>query len=343
MERTNKPEHKQGVSIAYQRPLSTHRMYASIVDFAIFALLTMLLLFATTSIFKTTDYYKTNQGTIDEIKIASCLYDEDVNGNLALITKTHTLETDSVASQVKTFLVRSIEGYQFADNDREKGGFLGFCDEISIKFAADLKDFGKTMREDYDNYRLKTHKNFFEVKNGKIVENGKAKDLYYVEQIYEPFIKDYAAKEIVKIPTYLVATQNLSTMMLAVEIPVPILVSVFLTFFLPGLIFKRGRKSIGKLAFKIGIVGENYLNLSVGKYLLRSTLIFFETVLFLPAVISFTTMVVGKRQFTLHDYFMKTNIVETREHKIYFTKLDAYLDSIKNESKPVEFENISRI
>ena len=51
-------------------------------------------------------------------------------------------------------------------------------------------------------------------------------------------------------------------------------------------------------------------------------------------------LVFSKKMSNLHDWILKMNVVETKEHPVYFNSLDAFLDNQKAEKKKVEFKNV---
>ena len=369
MERKQELQANSGLHIEYQRPISTNRLYSAIIDFFIAAILILLLVFGGNAIVKTTDFYKNNQGTIDNIKISSKLYGYDSSDSLQLVTSLYIISGDQSASIVKTNLTRVLEGNEFDTIKANKVGFFDFCYVMELENPADLKDFYKEHRDAYDKERLEVlnpvnGKQMFDYAYNEdgtikyyddiiydlegnqiaidsrpvIIENGNGKMTEYIDNFYNPFIKR-CPNSLIRIPSYFASTQNMSTIMLSILIPMPIILGIVLAYFVPGLFLRRGRKSIGKLLFKIGIIDKDGYSPKLGRYLLRCLLILLECVLFIPAVVSLTMLVFSKKMITLHDLILKMNVVETREHKIYFNGMDAFLDAQQPEKKPVEFKH----
>lgn len=359
-----------GLHIEYERPISTNRLYSAVVDFFIAVVIILLLVFSANGIVKTTDFYKTNQGIIDNTKIASRLYSYDASDQLQCVADILVVSGDQSAGIVKTKLINVLEGNDFATRAEDKYGFFDFCYYIESKNAAELKDFYKEHRDAYDKERIEminpyNAKPMFEYAKDSegnikyyediiydfegnkiaseqrplIIENGNGKMDDYNNNFYKAFIKR-CPNSLVRIPEYFESTQAMSTVMLSALIPLPIIVGILIVYFVPGLIFKRGRKSIGKLLFKIGILDKTGYSPNVWRYTLRSVIILFECILFIPAVISLTMLIFTKKMTTIHDAIMKMNVVETKEHKIYYNGLDAFLDNQKAEKAPVEFENV---
>lgn len=359
-----------GLHIEYERPISTNRLYSAVVDFFVAVILILLLVFCTNSIVKTTDFYKVNQGTIDEIRITSRLYDYDASDNLRVVSDVLVVSGDQSASIIKNKLIYVLEGNELSTIKENKYGFFDYCYYVESKNAAELKDFYKEHRDAYDKERIDfknpyNNKPMFkysldENENIKyyediiydfegneiardlrpvIVETGNGKMEEYNDLFYKPFIKR-CPNSLIRIPSYFESTQKMSTVMLSALIPGPIIVGIILAYYVPGLIFRRGRKSLGKLIFKIGIIDRDGYTPKLGRYTLRFLIIAAECLLFIPAVISLTTLIFSKKMITLHDLILKMNVVETKEHKIYFDGVDAFLDNQDHQKAPVEFENV---
>ena len=359
-----------GIHIEYERPISTNRLYSAVVDFFAAVLVILLLVFCSNAIVKTTDFYKENQGTIDEIRLTSKLYGYDASDKLKVISDILVVSGDQSASIVKTKLIYALEGNEFSTIKENKYGFFDYCYYIESKNAAELKDFYKEHRDAYDKERINfknpyNNKPMFEYsldeqENVKyyediifdfegnevardlrpvIIENGNGKMDEYNEYFYKPFIKR-CPNSLIRIPAYFESTQKMSTVMLSALIPAPILFGIILVYFVPGLIFRRGRKSLGKLLFKIGIIDKDGYSPKLGRYTLRCLIITAECILFIPAVVSLTMLIFTKKMATIHDLIMKMNVVETKEHKVYFDGVDAFLSNQKIENKPIEFENV---
>lgn len=359
-----------GLHIEYERPISTNRLYSAVVDFFVAVVVILLLVFSSNAIVKTTDFYKTNQGIIDGTKISSRLYDYDASNKLQIVSNVLVVSGDQSASIVKTKLIRVLEGDELTSIKENRYGFFDFCYYVESKNAADLKDFYKEHRDAYDKERIQfmnpyTNKpmfkyvydddgnvKYFEDKifdfegnviatdlRPLIVETGNGKMDEYNDHFYKAFIKR-CPNSLIRIPEYFASTQEMSTVMLSALIPAPIILGIVIVYFVPGLIFRRGRKSLGKLIFKIGIIDKNGFSPKFGRYALRSLIILGECILFIPAVVSLTMLIFSKKMLTLHDLIMKMNVVETKENKIYFDGLDAFLANQEVEKQPIEFENV---
>ena len=383
-------KNSNSIHLEYERPNSNHRLYAAIVDFFVGICIILLLVYATSSIIKTTPFFEKHNSVITDYKLSSKLYEYDAKDELTVVTNLLLIEDDNSASQLVNKCVRIIEGDQFATTEEKKQGFLFFCAVETLKNPAELEDFFSDHRKAYDDERIAivnptNNKPLFEYSfddngNKKMVDGikvyasvdsdgntvytttnvegsslvfdegkiplikqtGAGKMTDYLDYFYKPFLSR-CPNSLVLIPGYYETTLELSTIMLSILIPVPVLLGLILTYYVPGLIFRRGRKSIGKLLFKIGIIDKTNLSPKFWRYTLRSLIIVLECALFVPAVISLTIMVFTRKGSTIHDLILKMNLVSTRGTKVYLDGVDALLGTAKVENRHIEFENISKL
>ena len=391
MERkTTEVQSENTIHLEYERPTSNNRLYSAVVDFFIAVIVILLLVFCTNEITKTTDFYKSNIGVIDDIKLSSKLYDYDASDKLTEVTNLMLIEGDATAWQIVNKASTVIEGDKSPNaNEKQRTGFLYFCFVEELKNPAELKDFYKMHADAYEKERIealntRNNKNLFEyvyddegniktepgiityrtTVNGEIIytpekvnessimyqsepikvirrtANGSAQD--FLDYFYRPFISRLP-NSLVMIPRYYEATYSLSNTMLYILIPTPVVLGIILTYYVPGLFFRRGRKSIGKLLFKIGIIDKTNFSPSFWRYTLRSLIIAAECVFFIPAVVSLTMMIFSKTNTTIHDKILKMNLVYTKETKVYLDGLDVLVGVQNPSKKPVEFERIDEL
>ena len=121
-----------------------------------------------------------------------------------------------------------------------------------------------------------------------------------------------------------------------------LILSCFITYLFIPLIFNKGKKTIGKLVFKIGVVNKNLLNVSNKQYFLRFLIfLFLEVILsiftfLIPIIISFNMIFFTKNKQCLHDYIMHFQLVDTSMYKIYNSLDEIVLDEI-NSKNGVDF------
>ena len=74
---------------------------------------------------------------------------------------------------------------------------------------------------------------------------------------------------------YFEATKYMSNMVLFLEIPVAYVLAGLVVYLLPPLIFKRGRRTVGKALYGVGLVNKDCLNLSGKQFAIRFVIFYF--------------------------------------------------------------------
>ena len=170
----------------------------------------------------------------------------------------------------------------------------------------------------------------------------------YYKNIFKPFImSDCAGYLIVEFPEYYDSMKVMSNYLFFIEIPVSLALGAILAYYVPGLFFRRGRKTLGKALFRIGLVDDKILSPSFWRFTARFGIFFVELVTSLftfaiPFIISFTLMVASKGKQGFPDYMLRLTEVDVSKAKIYLNKYDALLDSSKQNKEPIDFKLINK-
>ena len=149
-----------------------------------------------------------------------------------------------------------------------------------------------------------------------------------------------------KFSSYKNAINKLTISVFAIEMPISYALAGFIVYFIPTLIFKRGRKTIGKLVYKIGVVDKRFLNISWKKNLARFAIFYFAIYLLsmvtlaIPVIITFTMKVFTKNKQSFTDYMLGLMEVDTQNKKIYNSYEEALVDQLPDYKKPVDFKPI---
>ena len=144
-------------------------------------------------------------------------------------------------------------------------------------------------------------------------------------------------------PEYYSATKLTSNLLFFLEIPVAFALSAILTYLVPPLIFRRGRKTIGKLIYRVGLVDSQCLSPSLPRFLARFGIFFvlelaLSFVTFgIPFIISFTMMAFSKRKQGFPDYMLGLTEISTVKHDIYFNKYEASILQIQERKSGISF------
>ena len=107
------------------------------------------------------------------------------------------------------------------------------------------------------------------------------------------------------------------------------------------IIFFRGKKSLGRLAFRIGLLGKDNFSLTIGRFTLRFLIFLFAEVILsvftlcVPLIISISMSAFTKKKQNFHDFMLDIKEVDTYGTKIYLDKYDILKEENKHE--PIDF------
>ena len=213
------------------------------------------------------------------------------------------------------------------------------------------------MKDDYKSFLLNCKSdegiNLFINDGGDVVENpdyittgsGTASPVFknYYENAYKPYINEHLQNYLVTaIPGYLNLNKYIFNVLLFAEILPSFVIGLILTYFVPTLIFSRGRMTFGKKIYRIGLLDDRCLSPSLLRTLARFGVIVLEFALAIPTfcvsfLISFSMMAFSKSKQSVPDYVAGVNEILILENKIYknFNELD--LDNIDVHKEPVKF------
>ena len=160
-------------------------------------------------------------------------------------------------------------------------------------------------------------------------------------------MSDCAGYLITMFPDYAESMKKMSNALFFIEIPVSLTLSCFLVYFVPGLFFRRGRQTLGKALFRVGLVDKNITSPRIGRYTARFFIFYGEIVLSLftfalPLLISFSLMAFSKNKQGFPDYMLQLTEVDTSKAKIYLDKYDALVDVAKQNKEPIDFKLINK-
>ncbi len=316
------------IHIQYERPVPSKRLFSSILDFLVFALIASLIFLGTRAIMEVTPSYKANEETYQSIQVNSGLYQKSTNG----------------------YYYNIFHYYELQDNDStfEKIKLRNAIDAF-IKYSNEQSDTHKVdVQKEYDNYRVNLKVdgvNYFMVENSEIKEVSGIPSSSFNKNAYGPFIEEKCcAIYLVENFTQFVNSQKAITYgLIFIDLPISVILAAILSFYVPGLIFKRGRKSLGKLLFHISLVDKNYLSLPLKTYTYRFLIILFGEIILsfatfgVPLLISASFEAFSKKKQPIHDYLLKIDSLDTSTDKVYFSKQEIAHEQ-ENTNKTVDFK-----
>ena len=167
----------------------------------------------------------------------------------------------------------------------------------------------------------------------------------YYKKAYQPYIDNHLqAYLVVVVPNYKSIITYQTNMLLWVNIFAVYCFTGLIVYLLPTLILRRGRMTVGKAIYGIGLVDANCLSPSLPRSLARFAIFYFAILILslftfgLPIIISFSLMVFSKNKQGFPDYMLRLTEVDSRRTKIYLSFQEVELEKTTPYKKPVDFK-----
>ena len=336
-------ERNEVVNINYSQPKFWHRVMANFIDFFLLLVFFFSFFISARSIALLTPKYKEAEQTISDTQLNSGLYVKDLSDNDKIVDVIYYIDKTT-----------NLYGSEF--NGEGEGGtaplgkngkainainkFINYCsnpdvtpteryEELVIYYDEIRLD---TLTSDGVHYYVKDGDNI--IVNETLASDAEKRKLYY-ENIYSPFIEKKCIPFLTSnVTAYREAYRVEYNFLVFLELPVAYALAGILVYFVPPLFFKRGRKTIGKAIYHIGLIDSRILSPSFGRFTARFAIFFFgELVLSMfsfgiPYIISFSMMAFSKDKQGFPDYMLHLYEVDTSKSNIYMDYVEAQL---KNE------------
>ena len=336
-------ERNEVVSINYTQPKFWHRVMANFIDFFLLLVMFFALFIATRSIVSVVPSYKATEQKIHDIQLASGLYVKDPNDLNKNIDVVYYLDR-----------YVSLYGSEFdgeGEDGAEPSGKIGKIVKAINQMIDYCSDESVTPKERYEelvNYyntmRLEAITDdgvhYFVQDGDKIVPNetlasvAEKRQLYY-KNVYVPIIEKRCMPFLTtNVTEYRESYRAEFNCLVFIELPISYVLAVFLVYFVPPLFFRRGRKTLGKAIYHIGLIDDRVLSPSFLRFSARFLILLFgEFVLSLftfgiPYIISFSLMAFSKNKQGFPDYMLHLYEIDTSKANIYMDYVEAEL---KNE------------
>ena len=326
------------IDIQYRRPKFAHRVLANLIDLILFAISFIGLFTLSRYLVSLTPHHSQTFATVTEMRLNSGLYREE-NG-----------QTIDIVSYMNKSDVLTNEGKVLLSEFSIKKFFTFEVDYLST-------DRYKTMSDNYDKDRLeKTYKegettyHLFEknsedqiVKNDELYQGHKYvyRDFYldYIDRVFQGYFSTT--------PAYYEATRILFYYLVFLDIPVSIVLSVVIVYYVPTLCFRRGRRTLGKALYRIGTVDTRFLSPKFGRNTARWALFLLEMILGICSlgvvfILSFTMMAFSKNRQGFPDYILGLQEIDISSNKIYYTYEEIELNDVERHKRPTDFRLIQR-
>lgn len=295
--------------LEYNKAKIYKRFFAAFIDLFCVFLMTFVLFSLTNMVLPHIESYSSLVEKRNNLLDESHLYDE----NYLVITDVITDEKEfPTFNSKKDYLSEHIEEFYNSS--------LYFDDLSEIK-------------EEYDKRRIEYRYNGIKLfdynENNEIIELNVSPE--YLTNFYIEEVNNYCLKYLFNNIDYVETTRIISLVSILNFACWLILMVTFFYLVFPLWIFKRGRLTIGKRIFSIGLIDGNALNITNSKYILRFLFILFIMFILsffsflLPIFVSIGMMLISKRQQDLVDYIFNNYVVDIKDSEIYLDYLE-YLD-----------------
>ena len=348
------------VKIEYEQPKLVHRVLANLIDIFLMVGMTIVFFIASRGVVQSTPMYRNNDYKIRDIELSSGLYiNADRTNGSVVDTRGFDINEyqygDSI--QLMTYWLPRQKALTYQDVvsrcEKSINRFTEFMGSIKASYADDIKDFiNKEKLEKTGDNEVQPH---FFLKNNETNEifiplNESGIPYYSYQTYFEEFYKlimdnnltdDYLTKLAPNLKQYL---SNEGKYLLFIELPVAYLLAGIVVYFIPPLFFRRGRQTLGKALYRIGLVDKDVFSPTFLRYLARFSIFFFgEMVLSVftfgaPFFISFTMMLSTKNKQGFPDYILGLTEIDTSKQKIYYNKIEALSEKASVYKTPTDFK-----
>ena len=359
-ERNLETEKAEIIRVEYERPKLIHRVLANFIDILLMVFVTILCFIGARAIVQSTSMYHNNDYNLRKIQLSSHLYinadrtsdspvDErgfDVNeykhGDYVILYTSWLAKQESLTGEAKV-----------SRSEKAINNFIAYMDTINHSLAEDITTFVNTKKlEKTGNYV--GHEHYFEKDdntNEIIIPKDENDNPYYSYQTYfkefyrkiidDDLIDNYLAKYVTDMKK---CFKNEWNYLVFMELLPAYCLGAILVYFIPPLFIKRGRKTLGKALYHIGLVDKNVFSPTFARYLSRFAIFFFAELVLsiftfaIPYIISFTLMVFSKKQQGFPDYMLGLQEIDTSKQKIYYNKIDALMEKAKVNKAAKDFK-----
>ena len=303
MEKLDKEENTVQ-EVVYSKAKKRNRFLAFFTDGFIFIVSTFILFGALHMAVRTMPFFVEQSSIRQEIRLDSGLYVYNKNNDVVSIVDYLNDNTEYPnAKTKKDYLAPRIETFY-----------------INERFFSD-----KSVLNKYDERRLTAKRestNLFIKNDGKIVEN--SVNPQYLYDFYKNEITSYSNGMLLTLPEY---SKTTSVIFMTAVIEVIIYGTLMFALFyvvLPLTAFRRGRRTLGRAIFKVGLVGLDALNIRWKKFVLRQLFAYVFLVLLdffaflIPLIISIFMVLFSKQNQGLVDYVFGIHQVDITVDDIYF-------------------------
>lgn len=310
------------MEVSYKPAGFRERVFAFAFDLMLMLISLLFLMWGTHSITINTPFYKNANQKINDLEMSTHLYALRSDGNAQLLCDYYKLDDETKYEEYAIMFDQALTDFysdpQFFENlDAENG----------LRIYWNLKIPPENPTNSLFIYTDETHT--------QIVKKEDTTFKQYYDFCVDVMTNE-AIKHVVNNDVYIKNSRTISLSFIFIDLLIPIVLTSLIYQLIIPLCISRGKKTLGKLIFKISVVDSRGLSCSWKRYLARyGFLLGVETILSLvafliPIIVSFTMFVRSKIGQCFHDYVCNTFVVDAPLKSVCKTK-EEYLEKYKKE------------
>lgn len=340
-------QNNEVLRVEYTKPKFWHRCMANFVDFFIMLMTFLGLFIGVRAIVQSTPSYKNSINRMSDIQLTCGLYCPSESANTA------TKNVD-IVYYAETYIGVYGKEYEVVESPTGRNGVAVKAIDTFIKYCHEncKEERYLELLTYYDEARLEPTLDgihYYQKDGDNIVINTtlsedstKAKE--YFNNVFKPFIEKKCIPFLTaNVPEYSELNKLDYRCLLFIELPIAYCVAGILTYLVPPLFFRRGRKTLGKALYHIGLIDTRLLSPTFPRFLARFVIFYFAELILslftfgIPYIISFSLMAFSKKNQGFPDYMLKLYEIDTSKTNIYLDYVEA---ATKNElhGKPIDFK-----
>lgn len=297
--------------IHYKRVGLIKRTFVAILDIVFLLVFVFIFSFTSLGIFINTSYFISSNETLISIKNDSKLFNDNIE--YAYILKNDDTLTINEKSER--------------------------LDKVITNFyiSLDNLDLNNNYYESYLNRKLEAKNNdlnlFIKVNEEVIRSNNGISDQTYFD-FYLGEYSSYSVPILYGTNEYETISKNIVMINLTI-IVISILISGLIIYLVFPLIFKRDHATLAMKIFKLGLINQNGLSLENKEFLFRFLFLYIVEFilgilsLFIIPLISYSYMLLSKKESPFHDVLINVLMIDKNMNKIYLNK-NEYLKDVNS-------------
>lgn len=297
--------------IHYKRVGLIKRTFVAILDIVFLLVLVFMFSFTSLGIFINTSYFISSNETLISIKNDSKLFKDNIE-YLYILKNDDTLTINEKSERL---------------------------DKVITNFyiSLDNLDLNNNYYENYLNRKLEAKSNdlnlFIKVNEEVIRSNNGISDTTYFDFYLNEYCS-YSVPILYSTSEYETISKNIVMINLTI-IVISVLISGLIIYLVFPLIFKRDHATLAMKIFKLGLINQNGLSLENKEFLFRFLFLYIVEFilgilsLFIIPLVSYSYMILSKKESPFHDALINVLMVDKNMNKIYLNK-NEYLKDVNS-------------